>query len=93
MISLFPDGPKEQFRVRVAGTSIPMPASRIARIFIGLVLILSGLLGFLPILGFWMIPLGLVILSVDLAPVRRARRRLEVWWAKRKGRKSRKDGA
>jgi hypothetical protein len=27
-----------------------------------------------------MVPLGLLVLSVDLPPVRRARRRLTVWW-------------
>jgi hypothetical protein len=30
--------------------------------------------GFLPVLGFWMIPLGLLILSLDLPLVRRWRR-------------------
>ncbi len=51
----------------------------------GLALVVGGLLGFLPILGYWMIPLGLVVLSVDFAPVRRGRRRLQVWWGRRKG--------
>ena len=32
---------------------------------IGILLILGGILGFLPILGFWMIPLGLLLLSHD----------------------------
>lgn len=36
-----------------------------ARITIGLLLVVGGLFGFLPVLGFWMIPLGLVILAVD----------------------------
>ncbi len=57
------------------------------RIAAGLVLIVGGLLGFLPVLGFWMIPLGLLVLSIDLPTVRRWRRRLEVWWhRKRNGR-------
>ena len=33
---------------------------------------------FLPILGFWMIPLGLVILSIDVPIARRLKRRLVV---------------
>jgi hypothetical protein len=41
-------------------------------------LILFGCVGFLPVLGFWMVPLGLVILSVDMPAVRRWRRRAEV---------------
>ncbi len=59
---------------------------RWARLVTGVLLILFGLLGFLPVLGFWMIPLGLVVLSVDVAPARRLRRRLEVWWERRRRR-------
>jgi hypothetical protein len=62
---------------------ITLPASRLARIAIGSVLVIAGILGFLPILGFWMVPLGLLVLSVDLPVVRRLRRRLEVWWGRR----------
>ena len=32
---------------------------------IGVSLIICGILGFLPILGFWMIPIGLIVLSAD----------------------------
>ena len=62
---------------------MPLPQSRLFRITIGVVLVLLGCLGFLPILGFWMIPLGLPVLSHDLSFVRRQRRRLTVWWARR----------
>ncbi len=57
---------------------------RILRVIIGILLVLGGILGFLPILGFWMIPLGLMVLSYDLPIVRRWRRRLEVWWGRRR---------
>lgn len=63
---------------------IPLPKSRFARMGIGIVLIAGGFLGFLPILGFWMLPLGFIVLSHDLAVVRRMRRRLYVWWARRR---------
>lgn len=69
--------------INFAGKRIPLPASRIARIGLGVALILGGLLGFLPVLGFWMVPLGLIVLSVDLAIARRQRRKLEVWWGRR----------
>jgi purine-cytosine permease-like protein len=62
---------------------MPLPASRAARIALGGALIVGGIAGFLPILGFWMLPLGLLVLSVDLAIVRRHRRRAAVWWARR----------
>ena len=73
-----------QPRLNVLGREVSMPQSRLLRIVIGVLLILLGTLGFLPVLGFWMIPLGLLVLSYDFASVRRARRRLEVWWASRR---------
>src|SRR4051812_35258324 len=42
------------------------PQLRWVRIPLGVVLILGGLVGFLPILGFWMIPLGLIVMALDL---------------------------
>lgn len=41
------------------------PSSRWIRIPSGMLLILFGLVGFLPILGFWMIPLGALLLAQD----------------------------
>ncbi|WJH39835.1 hypothetical protein N7E02_24415 [Aliirhizobium terrae] len=63
---------------------VPMPRSRAGRIGIGSALMVGGTLGFLPILGFWMLPLGFVVLSNDIPYVRRRRRRLAVWWARRR---------
>lgn len=56
---------------------------------VGAALIVGGLLGFLPVLGFWMLPLGLLVLSDDIPWVRRRRRRLAVRfgrWNLRRGR-------
>jgi hypothetical protein len=61
--------------------SISMPRSRYGRITTGSLLIVGGTLGFLPILGFWMVPLGLIVLSHDLPSVRRKRRQMALWWA------------
>ena len=41
------------------------------RLGLGFLLIIGGLLGFLPILGYWMIPLGLLVLAQDIVPLRR----------------------
>jgi hypothetical protein len=46
-----------------------------ARTLLGVLVLIGGVLGFLPVLGFWMIPLGLVIISLDFRPLIRARRR------------------
>ena len=41
----------------------------IVRSLLGLVLVAFGVLGFLPILGFWMIPLGLALVALDIPPL------------------------
>ncbi len=70
-------------RIGFAGKQIRLPQSRPLRITLGVILILAGFVGFLPIVGFWMIPLGLMVLSVDLPLARRLRRRAAVWWGRR----------
>ena len=72
-------------KVRLFNRHWHLPQSKPIRIGLGILLIAGGLLGFLPVLGFWMIPLGLLVLSVDLPVVRRWRRQLTVWWHRRKG--------
>ena len=42
------------------------PSMLIVRIFVCLLLIVGGFLSFLPILGVWMLPLGLIIIAQDL---------------------------
>lgn len=70
-------------KIRIGKNYYPLPASRVARTAIGLALIVFGIFGFLPILGFWMIPLGFFVLSLDWAVARRARRRFSVWITRR----------
>jgi hypothetical protein len=72
-------------KIRIFDRHWHLPQSKPIRIGLGVLLIAGGLLGFLPVLGFWMIPLGLLVLSIDLAIVRRWRRQLTVWWHRRKG--------
>jgi purine-cytosine permease-like protein len=71
-------------KITVFGREFTMPRSRGLRIAIGVVLVICGILGFLPILGFWMVPLGLLVLSYEFAFARRHRRRLVVWWERRR---------
>jgi len=59
------------------------PKTKIGRFIVGWAFVVGGILGFLPVLGFWMIPLGLLILSTDYAFARRWRRKLQVWMGKR----------
>ncbi|NDW06637.1 hypothetical protein GTK09_19650 [Jiella sp. 40Bstr34] len=80
--------------MKLFGRQFPLPASRPWRIALGASLVGGGVLGFLPILGFWMLPLGLFVLSVDSPLVRRGRRRSEVRFARwRNARRARRAGA
>jgi purine-cytosine permease-like protein len=70
-------------RVKFAGRVFQLPQSRLLRLLLGFAFIVMGIFGFLPVLGFWMIPVGVVILSVDSPLMRRLRRRAEVWGLRR----------
>ncbi|PIE13070.1 MAG: hypothetical protein CSA70_07360 [Rhodobacterales bacterium] len=39
------------------------------RLVAGLLLMIGGVFGFLPILGFWMIPLGVAVAALDVVPL------------------------
>lgn len=67
-------------KIRFANRHLHLPQSKPIRIGLGILLVACGLVGFLPVVGFWMIPLGLLVLSVDIPIVRRWRRQLAVWW-------------
>ncbi|HET7334872.1 MAG TPA: hypothetical protein VFI93_07120 [Rhizomicrobium sp.] len=69
-------------RLEFAGHSIKLPGSRPLRIFLGVLLCLGGVFAFLPVLGLWMFPLGLLVLSVDIPAVDRLRHRGEIWWGR-----------
>lgn len=45
----------------------------------GLLLIIGGVFGFLPVLGFWMIPLGILLLASGVPRVREAAKRVIRW--------------
>jgi hypothetical protein len=60
------------------------------RVPVGLLLIIASLLWFLPVLGLWMFPLGLVLVALDVPFLRRPVARLIAWgerkWAQWTGR-------
>ena len=59
----------------------------IPRLVLGILLLLGGILGALPILGFWMIPLGLLVLSVDFRWARKGYLSIISWLRKHRDRK------
>lgn len=46
------------------------------RSLVGILFTLGGIVGFLPVLGFWMLPLGLAIIALDIPPMRK---RIHLW--------------
>lgn len=83
----------------VPGARTPLEALRsnrwrLVRLPLALILIVGGLVSFLPVLGIWMLPLGLLLLAVDLPCLRspisvliiRGRRSLQRWRRRRTGR-------
>ena len=73
-------------KIRFANRHFHLPQSKPIRIGLGILLVACGLVGFLAPVRFWMFPLGLLVLSVDIPIVRRWRRKLAVWW--HRGRKN-----
>ncbi len=69
---------KPKRELQIGKWTVKIPGSPLARQALGIVLVIGGILGFLPILGFWMIPLGLLVLSIDLPFLRKHRRKWEV---------------
>ncbi|KZC43138.1 MULTISPECIES: hypothetical protein [Rhodanobacter] len=72
------------------------PSARWVRIPAGLLFIAGGIFSILPVLGFWMLPLGLLLLAQDLSFLRRPMRRAVLWmerrWARWKRRHQRASG-
>lgn len=56
----FPGGPARMM------AWLRRPSARMIRIPIGVLLILGGIFSILPVLGLWMLPLGLLLLAIDL---------------------------
>jgi hypothetical protein len=57
--------------------------ARWIRIPVGILFIIGGLVGFLPILGFWMVPLGLLLLALDIPFLRRPTSAFMIWAERR----------
>jgi 4-alpha-glucanotransferase len=62
---------------------IRKPELRLLRLVSGVLLVLFGCVGFLPILGFWMVPLGLLLLAQDVTFLRRPTVNA-IYWVERK---------
>src|SRR5215475_7384836 len=70
-------------RLRKAVRALRQPSGRWLRIPAGLLLIAGGVLAFLPILGVWMLPLGVALLADDIPLLRSWRSRILDWVERR----------
>jgi hypothetical protein len=66
-------------RIRSTAHFLRQPSKRWLRIPAGLLLTAGGVFWFLPIAGFWMLPIGLALLAEDVPPLRSLRRRTLDW--------------
>jgi hypothetical protein len=67
------------------------PSSRLVRVPLSILLIVGGIFSFLPVLGLWMLPLGLILIAQDLpflqGPMARMLGWIERKWMERKAAK------
>lgn len=62
------------------------PSSRLLRIPLAIALIVGGVFSFLPVLGLWMLPLGMILIAQDVAWLRRPVIRCLAWAERRMAR-------
>jgi len=67
------------------------PSSRYVRIPLAVLLIVGGIFSFLPVLGLWMLPLGLLLFAQDAPILQKPLTRILGWierkWIERQGAK------
>jgi hypothetical protein len=56
-----------------------MPSSFAIRLVIAMLLILGGIFSFFPVLGLWMLPLGLLLIAQDVPPLQKPLVALFAW--------------
>ncbi|MBO4226766.1 hypothetical protein [Bradyrhizobium neotropicale] len=68
------------------------PSSRYARMPLAVLLMLGGIFSFLPVLGLWMLPLGLLLFAQDVPVLQKPTARTLGWverkWSERRCAKS-----
>lgn len=63
------------------------------RTIAGILCIIGGILGFLPILGYWMAPIGILLIGLDIPAFRKPiAARIAIWNQKVKAKAPAKDG-
>jgi hypothetical protein len=64
------------------------PSSRLVRVPVATLLMVGGIFSFLPVLGLWMLPLGLLLVAQDLPVLQKPLARMLGWiehkWTRRR---------
>jgi len=60
---------KQRLRRFLAYVRLRVPVG--LRFILGIALMIGGVFGFLPVLGFWLIPLGFAVAALDVKPLLR----------------------
>lgn len=55
------------------------PRSRLVRLPAGMLLVIGGTFSFLPVLGIWMLPLGLLLIASDVPVLQRPVAAFTIW--------------
>jgi hypothetical protein len=71
----------KQASIRIGWFVLPQPATKRGRKRLGIALTAAG--SVVPIIGWPMLSLGVVILSAENPTIRRRRRKLLLWWGRR----------
>lgn len=75
---------------------VRQPSARLVRIPLGILLIIGGIFSFLPVLGLWMLPLGLMLIAQDIpflqGPIARLLGWMERKWLERQRARGREAG-
>ncbi len=82
-------------KIRFGKYAVELPGNRVIRLTLGVLLVFLGaFFGWLPLLGYWMVPVGFLVLAADIPAIRRFNRRVTVrvvgWWNKRQSHEERK---
>ena len=71
-------------RLRSIARWLRRPSALWIRAPASVLLICGGIFGFLPVLGFWMLPVGMILLADDLPALRSLRSRMLDWIERRR---------
>ena len=66
-------------RIRTLVEHVRQPQQKLLRYFVGGLFLIGGCLFFLPILGVWMLPLGMILLADDVPVFKRLAGKILEW--------------